>query len=84
MVIRTSYGSKFDANAPIEIVGGGGAVLPAGTTQWPLAVPYGAVAGQVLPALYQGLGANPAYAPLLPLVQNYFSSYVPTGASGTI
>ena len=75
---------NFDANAPIEIVGGGGAVLPAGTTQWPLAVPYGAVAGQVLPALYQGLGASPAYAPLLPLVQNYFSSYVPTGTSGTI
>ena len=75
---------NFDANAPIEIIGGGGATLPAGTTNWPLAVPYGAVAGQVLPSLYQGVAANPAYAPLLPLIQNFFGSYVPGGASGTI
>lgn len=75
---------NFDANAPIEIVGGGGATLPAGTTNWPLAVPYGAVAGQVLPALYQGVSASPSYAPLLPLIQNFFGSYVPGGASGTI
>ena len=75
---------NFDANAPIEIIGGGGATLPAGTTNWPLAVPYGAVAGQVLPALYQGVAADPSYAPLLPLIQNFFGSYVPGGASGTI
>ena len=75
---------NFDANAPIEIVGGGGATLPAGTTNWPLAVPYGAVAGLTLPPLYAGVAANPAYAPLLPLVQNFFSTYVPGGASGTI
>ena len=56
---------NFDPNAPIEIVGGNGATLPAGLSQWPLAVPYGAVAGQVLPELYQGLGASPAFAPLL-------------------
>jgi len=75
---------NFDANAPIEIVGGNGATLPANTTQWPLAVPYGAVAGQVLPQLYAGVGADPNYAPLLPLVQNFFNGYVPGGASGTI
>ena len=49
-----------------------------------MAVPYGAVAGQVLPALYQGVSASPSYAPLLPLIQNFFGSYVPGGASGTI
>ncbi|MDA9669771.1 TonB-dependent receptor [Flavobacteriaceae bacterium] len=75
---------NFDANAPIEIVGGGGASLPAGTTNWPLAVPYGAVAGLTLPPLYAGVAATPAFAPLLPLVQNFFSTYVPGGASGTI
>jgi len=75
---------NFDANAPIEIVGGGGATLPAGTTNWPLAVPYGAVAGLTLPPLYAGVAASPSYAPLLPLIQNFFSTYVPGGASGTI
>ena len=76
---------NFDPNAPIEVVGGGGQVyLPANTTDWPLAVPYGAVAGQVLPLLYQGVGADPNYAPLLPLVQNFFSTYQPSGTSGTI
>ena len=76
---------NFDPNAPIEVVGGGGQVyLPANTTDWPLAIPYGAVAGQVLPLLYQGVGANPSYAPLLPLVQNFFSTYQPSGTSGTI
>ena len=55
---------NFDANAPIEIVGGGGATLPAGTTNWPLAVPYGAVAGLTLPPLYAGVAASPSYAPL--------------------
>ena len=76
---------NFDPNAPIEVVGSGGQVyLPASTTNWPLAVPYGAVAGQVLPLLYQGVAANPNYAPLLPLVQNFFSTYQPSGSSGTI
>ena len=76
---------NFDPNAPIEVVGGGGNVyLPANTTDWPLAIPYGAVAGQVLPLLYQGIGANPGYAPLLPLAQNFFNTYQPSGTSGTI
>lgn len=75
---------NFDADAPIEIVGGGGATLPANTTNWPLAVPYGAVAGLTLPPLYAGVAASPSYAPLLPLIQNFFSTYVPGGAAGTI
>ncbi|MDG2108906.1 MAG: TonB-dependent receptor [Flavobacteriaceae bacterium] len=75
---------NFDANAPIEIVGGGGATLPADTTNWPLAVPYGAVAGLTLPPLFAGVAASPSYAPLLPLIQNFFSTYVPGGAAGTI
>jgi len=75
---------NFDPNAPIEIIGGNGATLPANTTNWPLAVPYGAVAGQVLPELYQGLQASPSFAPLLPYVQNFFTGYVPSGSSGTI
>ena len=75
---------NFDPNAPIEIVGGGGATLPANTTDWPLAVPYGLAAGSVLPPLYEGVAASPSYAPLLPLIQNFFSTYVPGGTSGTI
>ena len=75
---------NFDPNAPIEIIGGGGATLPANTTEWPLAVPYGLAAGSVLPPLYEGVAANPSYAPLLPLIQNFFSTYVPGGTSGTI
>lgn len=74
----------FNPNQPIEIVGGGGATIPANTTEWPLAVPYGAVAGLTLPPLYEGVAASPSYAPLLPLIQNFFSTYVPSGASGTI
>ena len=85
MVIRQTSAQNFDPNAPIEVVGGGGNVyLPANTTDWPLAIPYGAVAGQVLPLLYQGIGANPSYAPLLPLAQNFFNTYQPSGTSGTI
>ena len=75
---------NFDPNAPIEIVGGGGATLPADTTEWPLAVPYGAVAGLTLPSLYEGVAASPSYAPLLPLIQNFFSTYIPGGTSGSI
>ena len=41
----------FNPNQPIEIVGGGGATIPANTTEWPLAVPYGAVAGLTLPVI---------------------------------
>ena len=74
----------FNPNQPIEIVGGNGATLPANTTEWPLAVPYGAVAALTLPPLYEGVAASPSYAPLLPLIQNFFNGYVPSGTSGTI
>ena len=46
---------NFNSNAPIEIIGGGGATLPASTTQWPLAVPYAAVAGPTIAGLSAGL-----------------------------
>ena len=59
----------FNPNQPIEIVGGNGATLPANTTEWPLAVPYGAVAALTLPPLYEGVAASPSYIPLLPLIQ---------------
>ena len=60
---------NFNPNQPIEVVGAGGLTIPADTTQWPLAIPYGAVAGQTLAALYAGIAASPSQAPLLPLVQ---------------
>jgi outer membrane receptor for ferrienterochelin and colicins len=75
---------NFNPNQPIEVVGAGGLTIPADTTQWPLAIPYGAVAGQTLAALYAGIAASPSQAPLLPLVQNFFNGYVPGGTSGTI
>ena len=34
--------------------------------------------------MYEGVAASPSYAPLLPLIQNFFNSYVPSGTSGTI
>ena len=37
-----------------------------------------------LPSLYEGVAASPSYAPLLPLIQNFFSTYVPGGTSGSI
>ena len=77
----------FNPNQPIEMVGFQGtplAELPAGTTQLPLAYPYATSASQVLPQLYAGLGASPDFAPLLPLVQNFFNGYVPGGVSGNL
>ena len=77
----------FNPNQPIEMVGFQGtplAELPAGTTQLPLAYPYAASASQVLPQLYAGLGASPDFAPLLPLVQNFFNGYAPGGVSGNL
>ena len=58
--------------------------LPAATPGLPLAVPYGAVAGQVLPAVYAGLGENPATAPLVPALQAFFADYVPGGFTGDL
>ena len=57
--------------------------MPAGTPGLPLAIPYGAVAGQVLPAVYGGLAANPASAPIVPAIQAFFDGYVPGGTTGS-
>ncbi len=70
----------FSANPTIDLSVPGLPDLPANATQFPLAYAYGAVAGQVLPALFQGLAGNP----LLPVVQNFFNSYMPSGGSGTL
>ena len=77
----------FNPNQPIEMVGFQGtplAELPAGTTQLPLAYPYAASANQVLPQLFAGVGASPDFAPLLPLIQNFFGTYAPGGVSGNL
>jgi len=58
------YGQKTAQtynNPVIDVTLPGVPDLPAGTPGLPLAVPYGAVAGQVLPAVFAGLGADPMY-----------------------
>jgi len=72
------------STAEIDISIPGVPNLPYGTPGLPLAVPYGAVAGDVLPAVYAGLGASTA-APFLPLVQSFFSTYRgPGGVTGEL
>ena len=65
------YGNKneqtFDKNLPLGWLFGGGAI-PEGLNQLPLGVAYGAVAGQVAPALSAGFAGNPATAPLSPII----------------
>ena len=79
------YGQKTSQtwnNPTIDVTLPGVPDLPANTPGLPLAIPYGAVAGQVLPAVYAGLAANPAAAPLVPAIQAFFESYVPGGTTG--
>ena len=79
------YGQKTAQtwnNPMIDVTLPGVPDLPANTPGLPLAIPYGAVAGQVLPAVYAGLGANPAAAPLVPAIQAFFEGYVPGGTTG--
>jgi len=79
------YGQKESHtwnNPVIDVTIPGVPDLPAGTPGLPLAVPYGAVAGQVLPAVFAGLGADPASAPLVPALQAFFDGYVPGGTTG--
>ena len=72
------------STAEIDISIPGVPNLPYGTPGLPLAVPYGAVAGNVLPLVYAGLGASPA-AGLVPLVQSFFSTYRgPGGVTGEL
>lgn len=58
--------------------------LPVATPGLPLAVPYGAVAGDVLAGLIPALAANPATAPLVPAIQAYFAdpANAPAGFTG--
>ncbi|MDP6921886.1 MAG: TonB-dependent receptor [Lutibacter sp.] len=75
---------NFSSNPTIDLSIPGLPDLPYGTQQFPLAYAYGAVAGPTLQGLYAGLAADPSYAPLLPVVQGFFNSYVPSGGSGQL
>jgi hypothetical protein len=70
----------FPDNPTIDLAVPGLPDLPYGTTQFPLAYAYGAVAGPTLDAIFGGLAGNP----LLPVVQNFFNGYVPSGGTGQL
>jgi iron complex outermembrane receptor protein len=73
----------FD-NPMIDITIPGVPDLPWGTPGLPLAVPYGAVAGQVLEQLLPLLAQDPNVAPLVPGLQAYFAdpANAPAGFTG--
>ena len=68
----------FPDNPTIDLSIPGLPDLPYGTTQFPLAYAYGAVAAPTLGALYNGLAGNP----FLGVVQNFFNTYA-GGTGGT-
>lgn len=70
----------FPDNPTIDLSVPGLPDLPYGATSFPLAYAYGAVAQPTLAAVYAGLAGNP----LLPVVQNFFSAYSPSGGSGQL
>ena len=70
----------FPDNPTIDLAVPGLPDLPYGATSFPLAYAYGAVAQPTLEALYGGLAGNP----LLPVVQNFFNGYVPSGGTGQL
>jgi len=70
----------FPDNPTIDLSVPGLPDLPYGATSFPLAYAYGAVAQPTLTALYGGLAGNP----LLPVVQNFFNGYVPSGGTGQL
>ena len=70
----------FPDNPTIDLAVPGLPDLPYGATSFPLAYAYGAVAQPTLTALYGGLAGNP----LLPVVQNFFNGYVPSGGTGQL
>ncbi|MDC3196002.1 TonB-dependent receptor, partial [Flavobacteriaceae bacterium] len=70
----------FPDNPTIDLAVPGLPDLPYGTTQFPLAYAYGAVAAPVLEAVFGGLAGNP----LLPVIQNFFNGYVPSGGTGQL
>jgi iron complex outermembrane receptor protein len=72
---------EFPANPTIDLAVPGLPDLPYGTTQFPLAYAYGAVAAPTLGELYGGLAGNP----FLGVVQNFFSTYAGgTGGTGQL
>ena len=72
------------ATAEIDISIPGVPNLPYGTPGLPLAVPYNAVAGGVLPQVYAGLAAS-APTPVVDLVKSFFSTYAgPGGVTGEL
>ena len=71
----------FPDNPTIDLSIPGLPDLPYGTTQFPLAYAYGAVAAPTLGALYGGLAGNP----FLGVVQNFFNTYAGgTGGTGQL
>ena len=71
----------FPDNPTIDLSVPGLPDLPYGTTQFPLAYAYGAVAAPTLGALYGGLAGNP----FLGVVQNFFNTYAGgTGGTGQL
>jgi len=71
----------FPDNPTIDLSIPGLPDLPYGTTQFPLAYAYGAVAAPTLGALYNGLAGNP----FLGVVQNFFNTYAGgTGGTGQL
>ncbi len=80
------YGQKTEQtwnNPSIDITVPGVPNLPVGTPGLPLSIPYGLTAGAVVPGVIQALGADPATAPLVPVIQGFFDSYTPAGTTGT-
>lgn len=69
---------SFSDNPMIDLSIPGAPDIPFGTPGLPLAIPYGAVAGDVLPQVFAGLGANPATAGLVVPLQTFFNNYVPS------
>ena len=75
----------FPDNPMIDFAAPGIPDLPYGTTQFPLAIAYGAVAGDTTAALLGGLSANPFTNAFLPVVQSFFSTYAGgTGGTGQL
>ncbi len=75
---------NFSPNPVIDVSIPGVPDLPTNTPGLPLAVPYGAVAAETLAALIPGLLADGQAASFVPVIQNFFSTYVPSGFTGQL
>ena len=80
----------FDPNAQIEVTGAGayvpgGYYFPRSETSLKYEHLYNIAKGLTLPGISEKLGANPALAPLVAPIENFFSSYAgPSGTTGQI